>query len=140
LVYARTPTHKECAHFNSGFCILYNIAVDPNQVACPNFTPKGTTSMPKPTQSYQQTWQQDIVGFRGIGRGIGMGRGGGHGIGMGRGRGYVAPQTFPQAPLDAPMVPTPPMSKEQETQMLGSQMAALQQQLERIKKRVQELG
>lgn len=38
------PTHKECIHFNNGFCILNNVSVDPNQLACPNFTPKNVTS------------------------------------------------------------------------------------------------
>lgn len=36
------PTHKHCAHFKNGFCIGYRITVNPDEPACPNFTPKTT--------------------------------------------------------------------------------------------------
>jgi len=89
-----------------------------------------TTAMPTTT-----------MGF-GMGGGYGMGIG--RGRGMGRGRGfkrwqaagpYVPPLTSP--PLTSP-TPTM-MSKEQEIQMLDSQMKALQLQLEQIRKRLEEL-
>lgn len=32
-------THKQCANFNNGFCLIYGIAVDPDAPACPNFRP-----------------------------------------------------------------------------------------------------
>jgi len=38
------------------------------------------------------------------------------------------------------MMPAPPMTKEQEIQMLRNQMKILQDQLEQIKKRLRELG
>jgi predicted Fe-Mo cluster-binding NifX family protein len=70
---------------------------------------------------------------------MGMGRGGGRGRGMGRGmgmRGFVPP-AYP----GVPSVPTTPqVTKEQEVQMLKSQMELLQAQLDQIKKRLEELG
>jgi hypothetical protein len=145
LSYPKT-SHKECAYFRDGFCILNNIPVEPDQPACPNFTPRGITPSPKPAPTYQQTWQQDTVGFRGAGRGLGMGRGmgigrgGGRGMGMGREIEYVTPQTFHQAPTDTLTAQVPPISRRQEIQMLENHMGSLQQQLGQIKKRIQELG
>ena len=52
--------------------------------------------------------------------------------------GQFTPQTFPQTPAGAPAMLAPPMSKEQETQIFENQVAALQQQLEQVKKRMQE--
>ncbi|RLI05368.1 hypothetical protein DRO24_05945 [Candidatus Bathyarchaeota archaeon] len=34
------PTHRECANFRDGRCLLLGIEVDPNGPACPNFTPR----------------------------------------------------------------------------------------------------
>ena len=80
----------------------------------------------------------------GYGMGMGRGRGGGRGMGRGMGRGYwQATGPFaPQAPVTTPaMPPMPPqMSKEQEIQMLESQMKGLQKQLDQIRKRLKELG
>jgi predicted Fe-Mo cluster-binding NifX family protein len=81
----------------------------------------------------------------GYGMGIAMGREGGRG--MGRGRGirfrrwqtsgpYVPPTTRP--PLAQPT--STPMLKEQEIQVLESQMNIVQQQLDQIKKRLEELS
>jgi len=39
------PTHKECANFQNGTCMLIGVAVDPNGPVCPNFTPKMTPQM-----------------------------------------------------------------------------------------------
>ena len=35
-------THKQCANFNNGFCLIYGIAVNADAPACPNFTPNIT--------------------------------------------------------------------------------------------------
>ncbi|MGC9104429.1 MAG: hypothetical protein ACP5JF_06535 [Candidatus Methanodesulfokora sp.] len=32
--------HRECAHFSNGFCNLYKIQVDPNELICESFVPK----------------------------------------------------------------------------------------------------
>jgi hypothetical protein len=133
LAYTRTSTHKGCAHFNDGFCTFYNIPVDPNQAACPNFTVKGITSAPRPVTSYQQNWQQGVVGFRGVGRGMGMGRGIGMGRGGGRGMDQSMPMMTPQMPASA--TSAPPGSKEQEIQVLENRTVTLQQQLEQARKR-----
>ena len=34
------PTHAECANYENGKCKLYNINVDPEGPACPNYQPK----------------------------------------------------------------------------------------------------
>ena len=36
-------THKECVHFNKGFCTLNSIPVNPDQPACLRFTSKDVT-------------------------------------------------------------------------------------------------
>ena len=33
-------THKDCLFFKDGFCTLNNVAVEPNDIACPSFIPK----------------------------------------------------------------------------------------------------
>jgi len=41
------PTHKNCANFRNGICMLSGTPVDPYGMACPNFTPKvATTPLP----------------------------------------------------------------------------------------------
>lgn len=30
-------THKECINFSNGYCRLFNVPVDPDGPACPNF-------------------------------------------------------------------------------------------------------
>jgi len=57
--YATASTHKECAYFNSGICVLSNIPVNPNQIACPNFTPKHLTANP---QAYTRNLATGAVG------------------------------------------------------------------------------
>ncbi len=52
-----SATHKECAHFSDGFCTLNGVTVDPEQLACPNFTPKGTMTTPQAAKAYQQQGQ-----------------------------------------------------------------------------------
>ena len=76
------------------------------------------------------------MGFGMGGFGMGMGRGGGRGMGRGRGMGTGA--FAPGAPL-APDMPTAPVPREQEIQMLENQMEILQRQLEQIKNRLKEL-
>ncbi|MEM2904779.1 MAG: NifB/NifX family molybdenum-iron cluster-binding protein [Candidatus Bathyarchaeia archaeon] len=78
----------------------------------------------------------------GMGTGAGTGMGGGmrrsRGMGTGRGMWALQPTPFPQAPVSAPATP-PPMSREQEASLLESQMRSLQQQLDQIKRRLEEL-
>ncbi len=51
-------THKECAHFNNGFCTLSGAIVDPEGPACPNFTPKIEAAAPQPAPpQIQQAWR-----------------------------------------------------------------------------------
>ncbi len=71
----------------------------------------------------------------GMGRGMGMRRGMGRGMGRGLG-GFSAPP-FLQTPMNPPI--PPPMSREEEILILEDQMKSLQQTLERIKKRLDEL-
>ncbi|MEA2089302.1 MAG: NifB/NifX family molybdenum-iron cluster-binding protein [Thermoproteota archaeon] len=82
---------------------------------------------------------------------MGFGMGGGYGMGTGRGRGGGRGMGFrrwqatgpmvPQTPVSTPVVPPTPakMSKEQEIQMLETQMKSVQKQLDQIKKRLDEL-
>ena len=80
-------------------------------------------------------------GGGGFGTGMGMGRGEGCGMGrgMGRGMGGYTAQTYPPTPA-APSMSAPQMTKEQEVQMLGNQMKLLQDQLDQVKKRLEELA
>ena len=39
-MYYPAPRHGECQHYSNGKCTLYNVPVDPNAPACPNFKPK----------------------------------------------------------------------------------------------------
>jgi len=50
-------THKECASFSSGFCIMSGIVVDPNGTACPNFTPKRMITTPHSARAFPQAQQ-----------------------------------------------------------------------------------
>jgi predicted Fe-Mo cluster-binding NifX family protein len=73
----------------------------------------------------------------GGGLGLGMGRGGGRGMGRGRGMGM---RMTPQPVYPSPSSVAPPqMTKDQEIQLLTSQMDQLQNQLEQVKKRLKEL-
>lgn len=42
------PTHKDCANFIGGFCILYDLSVNPNGAACLRFKAKNTQLMAPP--------------------------------------------------------------------------------------------
>ena len=80
------------------------------------------------------------MGF-GMGGGYGMGMGQGRGMGRGRGKGFRRWHTtepYVPPPTSPPITPTV-VSKEQEIQVLESQMKSLQQQLDQIKKRLKEL-
>lgn len=68
--------------------------------------------------------------------GMGMGRGMGRGMGMGMGRGMGM---WGQAPSQMPP-PTTRMPRKQETQALRTQAKMLEQQLNQIKKRLEELS
>ncbi|RJS68291.1 hypothetical protein CW693_04745, partial [Candidatus Bathyarchaeota archaeon] len=89
------PTHKQCANYKNGFCTIYGIPVNPDDPACPNFTPKTMTQTAgTPQTTYTPTqpplppqtanFPQYTPGWgRGGGYGYGMSAGGG---GQGRGR------------------------------------------------------
>jgi hypothetical protein len=53
----KLATHKECAHFSDGFCTLNDVAVGPDQAACPNFTPRSILRTPQTAKPYQQPRQ-----------------------------------------------------------------------------------
>ena len=78
-------------------------------------------------------------GGEGYGRGLGRGRG----RGQGRGRGVRRWQTTePPVALPTSLAPPPKptgLSREQEIQLLERQMKGMQQQLEQLKKRLDEL-
>jgi len=87
----------------------------------------------------QQTTTTPTVstGFGMGGSGMGMGRRGGRGMGYRRWQTthpYISPPTMPTLTR-----PASTMSKEQEIQLLESQMEAMQQQLDQIKARLKEL-
>ena len=109
LAYLGKPTHKECINFRDGICTLYGIPVDPNQPACPNFTPK---------TAYQQPWFRRF----GFGRGISPYQ-----------YGYPYMPVFPWMPWLYP--PT----KEEELRILEDHAKILEQQLNDIKRRLKEL-
>ncbi len=50
-------THRECTHFENGFCKLNDITVGPDQPTCPNFTPKHMMTTPQTVKPYQQPRQ-----------------------------------------------------------------------------------
>lgn len=75
------------------------------------------------------------MGF-GAGGGFGMGRGMGRGGGRGKGlRRWQPPMNIPSMPAMQP----PEMPRNQEIQLLETQMETVQQQLAQIKKRLKEL-
>jgi len=86
-------------------------------------------------ESFKRGLLQEATGAGGMR--VGMG-GAGTGRGMGRGMGRSSAAIFPQA-MTNPWTPAAPMSSEQEISMLEAQMNYLQQQLERIRKRLDEL-
>jgi len=52
----KLPVHKDCINFENGYCRLFNIPVDPNGPACPNFKPKiGREAQALVTRSYEPT-------------------------------------------------------------------------------------
>lgn len=94
--------------------------------------------------------QQPLYGVpgSGMGYGRGMGRGGGMrggGMGMGRGRqpgygyGMGMPQVPPAVPSATPAPMAPSLTREQEIAALSNYLKAMEQQLEQIKKRLDEL-
>jgi predicted Fe-Mo cluster-binding NifX family protein len=80
----------------------------------------------------------------GAGRGMGMGQGGGRGRGMGRGGGMgvippQAPLAYGPGPGTLPPPPGAPLSKEEELRLLRDQARSLEEGLEQIKRRLEEL-
>ena len=74
--------HKNCTHYKDGFCTLNQISVDPDETACPRFTPKHVTKTGKnegtslgsmhPNQQYPlQRGQGYSPGRRSTGLGMG---------------------------------------------------------------------
>ena len=76
----------------------------------------------------------------GFGMGMGGGRGGGGGRGMGRGMGLGMQQPMPSQPQpQAPQAPTKPRTKEEEIEELSNMANRLENDLEEVKKRIEEL-
>jgi len=57
------PTHGDCANFRSGYCSLHSTAVDPDDPACLNFTPKSIMTMPQKARTYPETHGSRIQSF-----------------------------------------------------------------------------
>ena len=110
-----TRIHKECAHFNNGFCTLNSIPVNPEQPACLRFTPKNVTVAapgvkpyiqppqitplyPQPIRTphirYPQTqipqFRRPVYAMNSRGAGAAGGGRGGKGRGTGRKGGFAA--------------------------------------------------
>ena len=78
----------------------------------------------------------------GFGMGMGGGRGGGGGRGMGRGMGLGMQQPMPSQPQpqpQAPQAPITPRTKEEEIEELSNMANRLANDLEEVKKRIEEL-
>ncbi len=60
------PRHKDCVNYVNGYCRLFNVRVNPNDPACPNFRPRVTAYPPQPYPA------PPTLG-RGLGMGIGLG-------------------------------------------------------------------
>ena len=78
----------------------------------------------------------------GFGMGMGGGRGGGGGRGMGRGMGLGMQQPMPSQPQpqpQAPQAPITPRTKEEEIEELSNMANRLANDLEEVKKRLEEL-
>jgi len=80
----------------------------------------------------------------GFGMGMGGGRGGGGGRGMGRGMGLGMQQPMPSQPQpqpqpQAPQAPITPRTKEEELEELSNMANRLENDLEEVKKRIEEL-
>ena len=76
----------------------------------------------------------------GFGMGMGGGRGGGGGRGMGRGMGLGMQQPMPSQPQpQAPQAPITPRTKEEEIEELSNMANRLENDLEEVKKRIEEL-
>ncbi|MEA1997997.1 MAG: NifB/NifX family molybdenum-iron cluster-binding protein [Euryarchaeota archaeon] len=76
----------------------------------------------------------------GFGMGMGGGRGGGRGQGMGRGMGRGMQQPMPSQPQpQAPQAPITPQTKEEEIEELSNMANRLENDLEEVKKRIEEL-
>jgi len=46
------PAHRDCANFRNGLCTLNGVAVNPNENACPSFTPKSSMVPPQGAKTY----------------------------------------------------------------------------------------
>ncbi len=59
------PTHRECANFRDGRCLLFGIEVDPDAPACPNFTPRASITPGAPSPQ-AELWRirMEIEGIR----------------------------------------------------------------------------
>ncbi len=84
----------------------------------------------------QQLGSATSAAHSGGGWGRGMGRGMGMGMGMGMGRGMYGGG---MGPVAAPSVPTPPTQSGSEVNELRSQIQTMQQMLEKIMKRLEDL-
>ncbi|MEA1957907.1 MAG: NifB/NifX family molybdenum-iron cluster-binding protein [Euryarchaeota archaeon] len=78
----------------------------------------------------------------GMGMGMGGGRGGGRGRGMGMGMGLGMQQPMPSQPQpqpQAPQAPIAPKTKEEELEQLSNMASRLENDLEEVKRRIEEL-
>ena len=56
-------THKECIHYVNGVCTLYNVPMNPEGPACPNFRPRQAVSaVPPPPAVPQMRWWPPLPG------------------------------------------------------------------------------
>ena len=80
-------------------------------------------------------------GGTGMGMGMGGGRGGGRGRGMGvgRGMGLGTQQPMPSQQPQVPQAPIAPRTKEEEIEDLSNIASRLENDLEEVKKRIEEL-
>jgi ssDNA-binding Zn-finger/Zn-ribbon topoisomerase 1 len=53
-------THKQCANFKNGFCMAYGIAMNPDDPACPNFTPKTTEKTQRTPRTSPALYQSAV--------------------------------------------------------------------------------
>ena len=126
------PVHRNCLHFQNGFCTLSGVTVDPNGTACPRFTPKSTTKtlqsgsvLPearRPSKKYPSQMRQGRPFDRTVGGGRGM-------------SGVRSTDVYPP-PIQ--MQPPGSTAKIQERKVLTQQLEELETQLKDIRERLKK--
>jgi hypothetical protein len=84
------PVHQDCANFRDGICTLNGVVVNPNGVACPNFTPKSKMGTPQTTKAYPEIRQHYQSNPPQIGYSLSPQYA--YPPGIGHGQGYPTPQ------------------------------------------------